>query len=358
MKFFTWSVVFPAAVLAACSAWGQVEFRDRPVAQFGGDAKVAESIDVLHEIMQISSSSIPRALLNDAQAVAIVPRVIKGSFIVGARRGEGVVLVRDSQGNWQAPVFVTLTGGNIGWQIGVQSTDVVLVFKTRTSVEQMLSGTLTIGADAAAAAGPVGRDAAIATDDKLKAEVYSYSRSRGLFAGVSLDGSVLKLDQAKTAAYYHPQGSGQASQIPNSAMQLIQTLKGYMGENVSGLVANASPVTTPNGTATNTTDSAEMLRQQIATAANPLFRILDPSWQSYLALPGEIFAGGQHASEHALNDCIARYDAVIAGTQYQSLADRGEFRTVYELLKQYRSSLGTRSPIVGLPSPPANQQPK
>src|SRR5207253_1884276 len=120
----------------------------------------------------------------------------------GARYGRGIVMVRDERGYWRPPAFVTLAGGSFGWQIGLQVTDIVLVFKTRSSVDGLMRGKFTLGADAAAAAGPVGREAAAATDAELRAEIYTYSRSRGLFAGVSLDGSVLSVDHTANAAFY------------------------------------------------------------------------------------------------------------------------------------------------------------
>ncbi len=331
------------------------------LSQTSQELKIAESTEVLNQIMQIQASSIPRAMLADAQAVAIVPRVIKGSFIVGARRGEGVVLVRDAQGNWQGPAFVTLSGGNIGWQVGVQSTDVVLVFKTRTSVEHMLTGAFTIGADAAAAAGPVGRDASIATDEQLKAEVYSYSRSRGLFAGVSIDGSVLKLNQAATSGYYDPAGTGKPGQVPGAALQLVQTLRTYTGELGSGLelqtnAANAS-VQSPLPQ-TNSGEVAELLRKQLVAATQPLYKMLDPSWQAYLAFPAEVFQGDGGPSERQLAETLTRFEAVRAGSQYKKLADRPEFQTVYELLKQYQATQANTPQVLGLPSPPSGQYQK
>ena len=122
----------------------------------------------------------------------IVPRVIKAGLVVGGRFGRGVVLVRNGKGCWSNPAFVTLTGGSVGWQIGVQSTDLVLVFKNRKTADRLLHGKdkLTLGADAAVAAGPLGRQAEAGTDARLHAEIYSYSRSRGLFAGISLKGPV------------------------------------------------------------------------------------------------------------------------------------------------------------------------
>lgn len=164
--------------------------------------KVDESAGVLREIMAIPEKGIPPTLLNDAHGIAIVPGVIKLGFIVGGRYGSGLLVVRDKDGKWSPPVFVSLAGGGIGWQIGAQSTDIILVFKSRRSVDGIMKGKFTLGADAAVAAGPVGRRVEAATDVKLKAEIYSYSRSRGLFAGISLEGAALQIDDEANAAFY------------------------------------------------------------------------------------------------------------------------------------------------------------
>ena len=163
---------------------------------------VSESADVLSQIMQIPEKGIPPVLLRDARAIAIIPGVIKGAFIVGGRHGTGVISVRGEDGNWSDPLFVSLTGGSIGWQIGGSSTDLILVFKSLRSVEALLKGRFTLGADAAVAAGPVGRNASAASDVMLKSEILSYSRSRGLFAGVSLEGAALLMDHDANSAFY------------------------------------------------------------------------------------------------------------------------------------------------------------
>ena len=165
-------------------------------AQYRETVIVDDSRDVLNEIMAIPASGIPASLLANAQGIVIIPDLVKGGFVLGVRHGRGIVMVRDERGFWRPPSFVTLTGGSVGWQIGLQVTDIVLVFKTRSSVQGLLRGKFTLGADAAAAAGPVGREAAAATDTQLLAEIFTWSRSRGLFAGVSLDGSVLQIDHA------------------------------------------------------------------------------------------------------------------------------------------------------------------
>jgi lipid-binding SYLF domain-containing protein len=158
---------------------------------------------VLDDLAAVPLKGIPPKLLTDAQCVVIVPRVLKVGFVIGARGGRGVALARDEHGKWGEPVFVQFGGASVGFQAGVESADVVLVFRTRKSLDRVLSGKdkLTLGADAAVAAGPIGRDALAATDPRLEAEVYSYSRSRGLFAGVALDGSVIQPDADENAAF-------------------------------------------------------------------------------------------------------------------------------------------------------------
>lgn len=165
-------------------------------------AKINDAVEVLDDIMAIPEKGMPPALLNKAQGIAIIPGVIKAGFIVGGRHGSGIVVVRSSEGGWSNPSFVTITGGSIGWQIGAQSTDIILVFKTRKGINNMMKGKFTLGADAAVAAGPVGRQAEAATDVQFKSEIYSYSRSRGLFAGISLEGAALQIDNDANAAFY------------------------------------------------------------------------------------------------------------------------------------------------------------
>jgi lipid-binding SYLF domain-containing protein len=164
--------------------------------------RVETAAEVMEKIMEIPEKAIPPALLADAQGIAVIPGVIKVGFVVGGQYGNGVLAVRGKDGAWSNPVFVTLISGSIGWQIGAQATDFVIVFKSPRSVEGIMKGKYTLGADAAIAAGPVGRRAEAATDVELKAEIYSYSRSRGLFAGISLEGSSLQVDHESDAAFY------------------------------------------------------------------------------------------------------------------------------------------------------------
>jgi lipid-binding SYLF domain-containing protein len=174
------------------------------IAQGKETATVESATEVLHDITAIPEKGLSPSMLRSASAVAIVPDLIKLGFVLGARHGRGVLLVRQPDGSWSNPVFVTLTGGSIGWQVGASATDVVLVFRTRRSVDRILQGRdkFTLGADAAIAAGPVGRQAEASTDLQLKAEILSYSRSRGLFVGVALEGSSLRIDWPGDSAYY------------------------------------------------------------------------------------------------------------------------------------------------------------
>lgn len=157
---------------------------------------------VLDEIMQSPDRAVPQRLLQDAYAIAVIPDVVKAGLILGGRRGRGVVSVRTPDGTWSHPAFLTLTGGSIGFQAGVQSTDVILVFRSARGLDSLVNGKFTLGADAAVAAGPVGRTAQASTDAQLDAEIYSYSRARGLFAGVALDGAVLSMDHRANQGSY------------------------------------------------------------------------------------------------------------------------------------------------------------
>ena len=164
--------------------------------------RAENSVRVLKEIMEAPDKSIPTDLLREAHAIAVIPDMVKAGFIFGGRRGEGLISVKSPDGTWSNPSFISLTGGSVGFQAGVSSTDVILVFRTQRGVDSIVNGKFTLGADAAAAAGPVGRTATASTDSQLKAEIYSYSRSRGLFAGVALDGSALRIDYDANEAIY------------------------------------------------------------------------------------------------------------------------------------------------------------
>lgn len=195
------------------------------------ERRVADATDVLDQLRRIPEQSIPPALLSRAYGVAVIPSVIKIGFGLGARRGKGVLVVRQKDGSWSNPSFITLTGGSFGFQVGAQSTDIILVFKTRKSVDGIANGKLTLGADASVAAGPVGRHTAVATDIKFKAEVYSYSRSRGLFAGVALEGAGMTMDRKANAAFYGSASitpeqifAGSGTAAPQAATTFVQVL--------------------------------------------------------------------------------------------------------------------------------------
>ena len=248
-------------------------------AQADPEQTVRSAQQVMQEIMVIPARAIPESLLADAQGVAIIPDVIKVGFVAGLRRGHGVVMIRDGEGQWSLPQFVTLTGGSVGWQAGIQGTDVVLVFMTKKSVEGLLRGKFTVGADAAAAAGPVGRNAAAATDVRLKAEILSYSRSRGLFVGLSLDGSAIEIDSDAQTAYYGAPPMQPPARIPVSAVNLRQELVA-LTPHVSAPTEIAAP---------QAANRLPTLRQVLVRNSQQLDAIVNDAWRKYLALPREVF---------------------------------------------------------------------
>jgi lipid-binding SYLF domain-containing protein len=165
------------------------------------DERLVAAQGVMNEIMGTPDKGIPSGILRGASCVTVIPAYKKGAFIVGAQYGQGVATCRTANG-WSAPVFVQLAGGSFGWQIGGQSTDLVLVAMNQDGMQKMLKNKVKLGADAAASVGPIGRNAQAGTDWKMNAEFLTYSRSKGLFAGVDLDGTVLSQNQEDTRAEY------------------------------------------------------------------------------------------------------------------------------------------------------------
>lgn len=384
-KHFTWlTIVLTSCLLMANLASAQV--REAAV--------VTSAVNVLGEFVRIPNQGIPRSLLARAEGLVIIPRMIKVGFVAGVRRGMGIVVVRDERRAWKPPMFITMTGGSVGWQAGIQSTDVILVFMTRRSISGLLSGKFTIGADAAAAAGPVGRQAAAATDGRLQAEILSYSRSRGLFAGVSVDGSVLQVDASANQAYYRsagmtPDGTPIVAnaQLPPSAAQLLSQLAIYTASQVAApsmppagtqILPGTEPTYTPPGVSaydganypapgqpigtaspaapsTNTNagtaplnlgpppavspDDLETTRESLVDAAAKMGPLLDDQWRLYLALPKEVFAGGPAPPMDRLETVLDRFDRVGKDNRYSQLSQRREFQRLYQLLQTYRQQL-------------------
>jgi lipid-binding SYLF domain-containing protein len=189
---------------------------------------------VLDQIMKAGDKTIPLNILEQATCVGVVPGMIKGAFVFGAQYGQGVVTCRTGHG-WSAPVFIRMAGGSWGFQIGGQSTDLILVAVNDRGFQDLLKSKFKIGADASAAAGPVGRAGQAATDWKMNAELLSYSRNKGLFAGISLDGTSVSQNREDTETFY---GSPQDFQnvlkgsigVPPGAVEFVRTVAHYFSK--------------------------------------------------------------------------------------------------------------------------------
>lgn len=189
------AVLLPLVVLAlTITAFGQTD-RSKVL------ERVQDSGEILHEIMSAPDSGIPDNVIGSAQCVAVVPSYLKGAFVVGASYGKGVASCRTDKG-WSAPAFFRLEGGSFGFQIGGQAVDLVMLIMNEAGMRNLLSSKFKLGANASVAAGPVGRHADASTDWKMRAQVLTYSRARGVFAGISLDGAVIKQDRDDTRAFY------------------------------------------------------------------------------------------------------------------------------------------------------------
>jgi lipid-binding SYLF domain-containing protein len=192
-------LISSAVILAAFLALSPL-----PISAQSDEAdRVAAATLVLNEIMGADDQGVPRSIMEKAEAIAVFPSLIKGAFIVGGQRGRGIISARDPKsGTWSAPAFLTITGGSVGFQIGGQAVDLLLVVQNRRGLEQLVSNQFKIGADASVAAGPIGRDASASTDIQMRAQILSYSRSRGIFAGVSLNGSTIRQDRDANERFY------------------------------------------------------------------------------------------------------------------------------------------------------------
>ncbi|MET0291699.1 MAG: lipid-binding SYLF domain-containing protein [Steroidobacteraceae bacterium] len=223
-------------------------------AQAREEARLLVATEVLDELRDQRDQVIPERLLQRAYGVAIIPDVTKVAFVVGGRHGNGVMVVRDSKGRFTSPVFVNLTGGSVGWQIGAQSTDIVLVFTSRRGIEGIADGKLTLGAGASVAAGPVGRAGEAAAG--MNAEVFSYSRNRGLFAGVALDGTALTMDNKANANFYAKRGvlasdimAGSVTKNSENVRRLLRAIASSTGETATLQTTGETPAPAPNAPA-------------------------------------------------------------------------------------------------------------
>jgi lipid-binding SYLF domain-containing protein len=236
--------LFGLALLAAILLAGA-----RPSSAETSDSdRLIRASEVLVKFTAEDESSIPASLLERAHGVAVIPSLVRGGFFIGGRRGRGVLSVRTADGQWSNPAFITLTGGNLGLQFGAEWADVVLVFANEQSVKNMASGKFTMGGDATAIAGPIGKRATAAIT--AKAEVYIYTRSRGLYAGAAFEGTRLAVDGDGNKAFYsgdEHQALGPPTAVtPATAQQFVETLRGVS-------TAGAAPQHTTTATTTSTT---------------------------------------------------------------------------------------------------------
>lgn len=273
-------LMLPAATLLATAL-----FATTAIAGQKEDERATNSVRVLSEIRRMPEDSIPDKLLDEAKAIVVIPDSLKAGLVVGGRRGHGLMSVKNPDGTWSQPVFVKLTGGSIGFQAGVQSADIVLVFRNDRNLDNIVNGKFTLGADAGVAAGPVGRNASAATDGQLKAEIWSWSRARGLFAGVALDGAVLQIDDDANTAAYGSAGTPRAifegrAGAPSNAVvgfrdqleEATAAARAARGGAVTGTVTARAPMPASAPAATPADAQTAPLGSAPASAASPGFQ--------------------------------------------------------------------------------------
>ncbi len=237
MKIFTrfFAVALIAAALLVSTSFVSTAM---PAADEQSATKERDRLDavatMLQEIMDAPDKGVPGDLMQSCAALVLIPGVKKGAFILGGEFGRGIMVVRQENRTWGAPGFITIGGGSIGFQIGGQSTDVLLVVRNRKGIEKLINNKFKLGADASVAAGPVGRNTEANTDAQMQAQILSYSRSQGVFAGLSLEGAVLKLDGDANKAMYGRKLAGSdilnsTFKRPESAKKLYELLRKYTG---------------------------------------------------------------------------------------------------------------------------------
>jgi lipid-binding SYLF domain-containing protein len=218
-----------SAILVSCASWAFASDRDKDV------KRTEDAARVFKEVMDTPDKGIPHGLLKSAKCIAIIPAEVKAAFIFGANYGRGVAACRTATG-WSGPMFVAIQGGSVGFQIGGSATDLVLLFMNQHALESLLGDKFKLGGDASVAAGPVGRTASADTDIRLNAEILSYSRAKGVFAGVSLDGAGFMADKASDRAMYgqnvdRKQILNGVIAVPVSARQFERELQVYASAN-------------------------------------------------------------------------------------------------------------------------------
>ncbi len=251
-------------LLLTTASWAQTG------AQNADTERVQSAATILSQIMEAPDKAIPDGIMDGAKCIAIVPSMLKASFIFGANYGKGVATCRTSTG-WSSPVFFRISGGSFGFQAGGQASDLVLIIRTMNGMQQLLQSKFKLGADASAAAGPVGRDTQAATDLTMRAQILTYSRARGLFLGVSVNGAVVRQDNGATQSFYGKDWtfysllSGQVP-APADAQNFLKTVELY-APTPRALKSTAATAATP--TAAPVEPSADAKPAQPAPAATP-----------------------------------------------------------------------------------------
>jgi SH3 domain-containing YSC84-like protein 1 len=251
MKMKLFSVLALATLLFASLGWAQDD-KDKTESKSTSDEikRVESATNVLNEIMAAPDKGIPNEIMESAKCIAVVPSMLKAGFVVGGRYGRGVATCRTTRG-WSAPAPFTIAGGDWGLQIGGEAIDLVMLVMNEKGMRNLLASKFKIGADASASAGPVGRAAAADTDWKLKSEVLTYSRSRGVFAGLTLNGAVIKQDNDETRVLYGKMIpfaeilTGKAA-VPAGTEQFIAAVRKYTGEARERGAASPPAATSPN----------------------------------------------------------------------------------------------------------------
>ncbi|MDX1928874.1 MAG: lipid-binding SYLF domain-containing protein [Pirellulaceae bacterium] len=323
---------------------------------------IVEATEVLRKLANSTSEGIPDNLVAEASGIAIVPYYLRGAFPTGVSRGQGVLLTRDATGQWLVPEFITMNGGSLGWPMGVQATDLVLIVRSPQSIDNIRRGKLTLGSDASTAAGPIGRYESGSSVAKFQAEILTYSQSQGLFAGISMSGAALRLDIPATNAFYDLGTSATRyvppteKYLPPSVEVLVNELTRYTSQQdvrqpATSHLRNASYVSGQPLAPMAAVPSADARAVKLFQSVEALQAKVDEQWKQYFSLPPDWFSGRQ-LSAADVHSVLTRYETVKNNPQFAALRALPEFHQSIQELRALEANLGGAPELRFLPPPP------
>jgi lipid-binding SYLF domain-containing protein len=300
-------------------------------------AMVERASQLMDAAMAYPPKCLPRAVLLNAHGIAVFPRVVTEGVLFNVEHGHGAIVIRGESGQWHPPILADLSGETLSLQAGVYKSDLILIFRTKNSADEVLRGKYGVASKLSAVPGPVGFAAGMTAEVGVRAEIFAYTYHHGQCTGVTLDTTSLRIDARGNDRFYEGTGIHPAeiqpellSRLPPSAARLLMTMDRYAQAQV------AAPVPAPTVWSPPAAAPVDVrgLQRQLAESAIRLQPLLDATWRSYLALPAEVYTADRVASPEALQQTLDRFKMLYGNPAYQELVRRPEFQQTFNLLRQ------------------------